>query len=813
MNILKRIKSAIKRGGSSQKGSKGSVSDASSENSDIVHSNTETKEEIGSFDSFVNEGEYDDFAEEETFGDELVRRFVSCSSCFIPGSVRTAIVDSNAEAHPQDDEISLEDATTADGAQSSKQIEDSKSVIDKKELKRKEKLKALSRPTNDEDLIEAITDILPQCQDGASDFVKNELHILIKKQRWITLQQKLSKISKYEHLKLLIRQRDGNGRTPLSLACGKSQAPREIIELLLRLYPDAAGIEDRNANLPLHHFCHSYGRQSDDLSSPEDGIKDTSDYVMILKMIHEAYSDGIKCANSYGNTPLHVYIEHEFALNVTHSSLNLTRALLKLNPAVASIANRSGSFPMHYIGKNTINLSSKTETATETSSSTLVRSFIKDLHNANPNAVMALNNFGATPFLVAVIYNASFDIWQELLTRYPAAAKVQNSQGGSPISLHWNMFVSVTAKKQFLNLLEKQAYEEAKIVEKNKLYMSRISCLQDLRLNSPTRLIDFWMKMELMLRAASNGTTSSKLPSGEPWSPLHAICTYEECPGDVLKFALQMYGGDIDRTDNKGNMPLHALLQSLPINVTARQTKEINAMIEHLIFASPTTVSRRTPKGQLPLHLALRSNITWNAGIQSLVNTNKATAEIRDPVTKLFPFMQAAVCDQLPLCSRDDEDDEELDLSKDLEKINTIYGLLVISPGLAHTKPKREKPLLERGAEVLRVQRRREQERDLRTKKKILELQRKVKNLQRKNEVLGGLASIADSQYELLFDNQCERSVREDSISIQTESSFLTPGSRPATEPTIDVKKLTKQLRNLQIPCRGTENIPGNEDN
>mmetsp|Transcript_15793 Transcript_15793/g.22567 ORF Transcript_15793/g.22567 Transcript_15793/m.22567 type:complete len:139 (+) Transcript_15793:2131-2547(+) len=85
-------------------------------------------------------------------------------------------------------------------------------------------------------------------------------------------------------------------------------------------------------------------------------------------------------------------------------------------------------------------------------------------------------------------------------------------------------------------------------------------------------------------------------------------------------------------------------------------------------------------------------------------------------------------------------------------------------------------------------------------KKKILELQRKVKNLQRKNEVLGGLASIADSQYELLFDNQCERSVREDSISIQTESSFLTPGSRPATEPTIDVKKLTKQTKKPSNP-------------
>jgi hypothetical protein len=62
--------------------------------------------------------------------------------------------------------------------------------------------------------------------------------------------------------------------------------------------------------------------------SPEDGINDSSGYVMIFLY-------PVSCKN----TKFHFFKEHVIKINVTRSSLNLAGALLKLNLAVALIPN------------------------------------------------------------------------------------------------------------------------------------------------------------------------------------------------------------------------------------------------------------------------------------------------------------------------------------------------------------------------------------------------------------------------------------------------------------------------------------------
>jgi hypothetical protein len=61
-----------------------------------------------------------------------------------------------------------------------------------------------------------------------------------------------------------------------------------------------------------------------------------------------------------------------------------------------------------------------------------------------------------------------------------------------------------------------------------------------------------------------------------------------------------------------------------------------------------------------------------------LAEANVVTVEVRYPVTKLFPFMQAAIGDPI---LRSDSDD-------DLKKKN----FLIFQTGMAHPKPKRKKP-------------------------------------------------------------------------------------------------------------------------
>jgi hypothetical protein len=734
MKALKRLRETALEGGTQSNSGSTDSDDSSSIDVDDVY------DSFGILTRSMDEDEFDDFAEVRVSGEELVKMLAGCTLCLIPESIRHKVLGVDS----LDDDISLDEGDEGKEQYSA----DSTSL--KKNMKKTAKIAA--EEDNDDYLIEAISAKLPQCQDVTADFVRNKLHRLVKKKRWSELKHQLmiltsdksifSSASEKEQLQVMIRQVDENGRTPLSLACGKSQAPPEVIKLLLDGCYEAASVEDRNGNLPLHHFCHSYGRLADDKSSlsPKSSEEDgSSDQIFVLKDIYSAYPAGTRHANSYGNTPLHVYIEHQCSNNMTQTSLRVAHALLNLDPGVAHHVNKSGSLPMHYIGKRNYYAAYQSENPTQIKEKTFISSFLIDLHEANPNAVMATNNFGATPFLVAVIYNASYEVWQGLLSLYPEAAALQSGRGMSPIATFWNMFVSMKAKKKYFNFSEQQALEEGAIIEKNRLIMSRIMCPADLRINSPIRLIDFWIKMELMIRAASFGSTMEKIQAGETWSPIHSICMIEECPCDLLKFALQMYGEETKKTDLKGNLPIHVLLQNVRRNASARQAENTKTMVEHLLRVSPTSVSCRTRRGELPLHIALRSSMTWHTGIQPLAEANVVTVEVRDPVTKLFPFMQAAIGDPILRSYSDDELKKKnfsIFQSGELEQLNTIFGLLILSPGMAHPKPKRKKPLSERGAEVMRLQQRRVNEKQIKTRKEILELRHAMHDLQRQNELL-----------------------------------------------------------------------------
>lgn len=738
MKALKRLRETTLEGGTQGTSGSTDTDDSSSVDVDDLYD---------SFDILtksMDDDEHDDFAEVRNSGEELVKLLAGCTLCLIPEGLRYKLLGTDS----LEDDISLEEGDETKEQYSA----DSQFLPDERNTRIAAKSPA--QEDDDDNFIEAISAKLPQCQDVTADFVKNKLHKLVKKKRWSELQHQLmilsssdkssfSLASEKEQLQLMIRQVDENGRTPLSLACGKSQAPPEIIQLLLDGCYEAASVEDRNGNLPLHHFCHSYGRLADvDPSlSPERSKEDSpSDQIIVLKEIHSAYPAGTRHANSYGNTPLHVYIEHQCSNNMTQSSLRVAHALLNLDPGAAHYVNKSGSLPMHYIGKKNNYFAHQSENPSEMKERALMTSFLIDLHEANPNAVMATNNFGATPFLVAVIYNASYEVWQGLLSIYPEAATLQSGRGMSPIATFWNMFVSMKAKKKYFNFTEQQALEEGGIIEKNRLLMSRIMCPADLRINCPARLFDFWIKMELMIRAASYGSTLEKIHAGETWSPIHSICMIEECPCDLLKFALQMYGEETRKRDLKGNLPIHVLLQNVRKNASARQAENAKTMVEHLLRVSPTSVSCRTQRGELPLHIALRSFLTWNTGIRSLAEADAVTVEVRDPVTKLFPFMLAAVGDPI-FRSLSDDDQKHKNFSTilqtgELEQLNTIYGLLILSPGMAHPKPKRKKPLSERGAEVMRLQQRRVNEKHIKTRKEILELRHAMQDLQRQNELL-----------------------------------------------------------------------------
>lgn len=124
--------------------------------------------------------------------------------------------------------------------------------------------------------------------------------------------------------------------------------------------------------------------------------------------------------------------------------------------------------------------------------------------------------------------------------------------------------------------------------------------------------------------------------------------------------------------DDNGDYPLsHAIVKLAPyadprVVRTLRGNFEFDAAaeagvkyVQQLIYSNPAGLT--TPifgTGRLPIHLAIEAK---SASLKDIVAKNSTTASIPDPVTRLYPFMMAAVGD-------------------DSFSVNIIYDLLRLNP-------------------------------------------------------------------------------------------------------------------------------------
>ncbi|CAB9523599.1 expressed unknown protein [Seminavis robusta] len=70
-------------------------------------------------------------------------------------------------------------------------------------------------------------------------------------------------------------------------------------------------------------------------------------------------------------------------------------------------------------------------------------------------------------------------------------------------------------------------------------------------------------------------------------------------------------------------------------------------VIQVLIEACPRAAAIPDQAGSLPIHLAIASGKCWDAGVKAIVQAYPDAVGIKDPVTKLYPFMAAASANDL----------------------------------------------------------------------------------------------------------------------------------------------------------------------
>ena len=128
-----------------------------------------------------------------------------------------------------------------------------------------------------------------------------------------------------------VQLRDSDGFTPLHTAayCLKQINPmKEIIQVLLKAWPDGASQLDEDGNLPLHLLC-----------SREYDIKDEGVVLDVIRLLIDAHLDSLRQINLHGHTPLHQA--------AVHGSPALCQLLVNYDSELVSLLTGSGKLPIH----------------------------------------------------------------------------------------------------------------------------------------------------------------------------------------------------------------------------------------------------------------------------------------------------------------------------------------------------------------------------------------------------------------------------------------------------------------------------------
>jgi len=147
-----------------------------------------------------------------------------------------------------------------------------------------------------------------------------------------------------------------------------------------------------------------------------------------------------------------------------------------------------------------------------------------------------------------------------------------------------------------------------------------------------------WEKTLLFVQADSMGTLDPI-----PFSFTHAAIRLK-IPYCAIMLAVNLHPEELCQLDNKGRTPLVLALENKMKNYYGQP------LLELLLKKQPSAASIADHQGRLPLHLALAQEcsyyLSWDEGIKSIFASEPRAVSARDPLTKLYPFMMAAVNDR-----------------------------------------------------------------------------------------------------------------------------------------------------------------------
>lgn len=179
------------------------------------------------------------------------------------------------------------------------------------------------------------------------------------------------------------------------------------------------------------------------------------------------------------------------------------------------------------------------------------------------------------------------------------------------------------------------------------------------------RLRDLWRKTHFICCTASSshgsncaaqggGGSQGSNSGGKTSFPLHTLTAVGgdhkvQCPTVALWLATRLYPKELSHRNPRGDLPLH-IAASVPHEWRSipQQTLQLlpvganQPVLALMADAFPRAARIPDRRGRWAIHLAINAGKSFDTGMKRLIQAAPESLETIDPVTKLYPFLQAA---------------------------------------------------------------------------------------------------------------------------------------------------------------------------
>jgi len=414
----------------------------------------------------------------------------------------------------------------------------------------------------------------------------------IEKSSWANLHKRLEYLKQSEKLRAETVSALQDNHMNLFHTASWKAPPKLACEFFDLLKPHEYGLlmtTDENGNTPLHLCCGNLSPHK--INNNGELACDLS----VLRTLLERAPHSLDCQNKEGDTPLHLFLSSPLASreSITSSNQELDEDVMEgLEEIIRKVPfdefhllrDFSGATPLHVAIANNV-----------------CEQAILRLIEANPAACKKEDQQGLTPLHYAAAFmNTSPVVVEKIIEFYKYAICHKTNAGDTPLHIAVRNFreskLTYAEKEIFNMLMGTSKLSRSTETFDTEYYPHLITNVEKLTPLHVCALFDAPVHLIEHLLTHPSSSKAQMIQNGFGSTPLHIAAAHPKVNLEMLNAVATV--NSTTALDSKSHTPLHVCVQNR--HATTR-------IIKGLIDINPLACNKKSDKGYLPIHQALKA--------------------------------------------------------------------------------------------------------------------------------------------------------------------------------------------------------------